>query len=146
MHTSMPKTPQTAVFYRIYIIEAHVKTTIMENKSITFQPKYYEQLVKEVVHLTLEEEIQLLQDLAEKGEKMDAAISKLSQSTVRLVTAVAKPYWEMGMNWEELIEAGNEGLIKAAERYDKDRGFKFASYAVYWIRQSIKTRIEEEKK
>lgn len=118
----------------------------MENKSITFQPKYYEQLVKEVVHLTLEEEIQLLQDLAEKGEKMDAAISKLSQSTVRLVTAVAKPYWEMGMNWEELIEAGNEGLIKAAERYDKDRGFKFASYAVYWIRQSMKTRIEEEKK
>lgn len=116
----------------------------MENKSITFQRKYNEQLVKEVVHLTPEEEMHLLQDLAEKGEKMELAIQKLSQSTVRLVTAVAKLYWDKGIAWEELIEAGNEGLIKAAESYDKDRGLKFSSYAVYWIRQSIQKRISEE--
>lgn len=116
----------------------------MENKSITFMPKYYEQLVKEVVHLTLEEETQLLQDLAENGEKMESAIQKLSQSTVRLVTTVAKLYMEMGLTWEELIEAGNEGLIKAAEKYDKACGFKFPSYAVSWIRQSIQKRIGEE--
>lgn len=95
-----------------------------------------------VLYLSIEEELQLIMDIKSNGAERDLAIEKLSHSKLRFVTAVAKIYRGYGLSMEELISAGNEGLILAAENYDETRGFKFMSYAVWWIRQSIMQKIQ----
>ena len=91
---------------------------------------------------SIEDELQLIKDIKSKGTERDLAIEKLSHSNLRLVTAVAKMFKGYNLPMEELISAGNEGLISATENYDETRGLKFMSYAVWWIRQSIMQRIQ----
>ena len=91
---------------------------------------------------SIEDELQLIRDIKSKGIERELAIEKLSHSNLRLVTAVAKMFKGCNLSMEELISAGNEGLLLAAEKYDGSSGFKFMSYAVWWIRQSIMQKIQ----
>ena len=91
---------------------------------------------------SIENELQLIKDIKSKGTERELAIEKLSHSKLRLVTAVAKMFKGSNLSMEELISAGNQGLVLAAENYDESRGFKFMSYAVWWIRQSIMQEIQ----
>ena len=93
-------------------------------------------------YCSIEDELQLIMDIKSNGAERDLAIEKLSHSKLRLVTVVAKMFKVYNLPMEELISAGNEGLVSAAEDYDETRGFKFMSYAVWWIRQSIMQRIQ----
>ena len=95
-----------------------------------------------VLSLSIEDELQLIKDIRSGGIERKTAIERLAHSKLRLVVAVAKIYRGCGLSMQELISAGNEGLILAAENYDETRGFKFMSYAVWWIRQSIMQRIQ----
>ena len=91
---------------------------------------------------SIEDELQLIKDIKSMGTERELAIEKLSHSNLRLVTAVAKMFKGCNLPLEELISAGNEGLVFAAEKYDESSGFKFMSYAVWWIRQSIMQKIQ----
>ena len=91
--------------------------------------------------LSIEDELQLIKDIKSKGTERELAIEKLSHSKLRLVTAVAKMFKGCNLSMEELISTGNEGLVLAAKKYDESSGFKFMSYAVWWIRQSIMHKL-----
>ena len=93
-------------------------------------------------YCSIEDELQLIKEIKSKGIENESAIEKLSHSNLRLVTAVAKRFKDCSLSMEELISAGNEGLLLATENYDETRGFKFMSYAVWWIRQSIMQKIQ----
>ncbi len=95
-----------------------------------------------VLCLSVEDELLLVKDIKSGGIERKTAIERLSHSKLRLVVAVAKLFKGCGYSMEELVSAGNKGLILAAENYDETRGYKFMSYAVWWIRQSIMQRIE----
>ena len=91
---------------------------------------------------SIEDELQLIRDIKSKGTERELAIEKLSHSKLRLVTAVAKMFKDCNLSMEELISIGNVGLVLAAEKYDESRSFKFMSYAVWWIKQSIMQKIQ----
>ena len=91
--------------------------------------------------ISIEEEIELAQRI-KKGDRK--ALEKLTKANLRFVVSVAKQYQNQGLSLPDLINEGNLGLIKAAEKFDETRGFKFISYAVWWIRQSILQAIAEQ--
>ncbi len=91
--------------------------------------------------ISVEEEVELAQRIR-KGDQ--SAIEKLTRANLRFVVSVAKQYQNQGLSLPDLINEGNLGLIKAAEKFDETRGFKFISYAVWWIRQSIMQAINEQ--
>ena len=91
---------------------------------------------------SIEDELQLIKDIKSGGTEKELAIEKLAHSKLRFIVAVAKIYRGCGLSMEELISAGNRGLILAAENFDETRGFSFMSYAVWWIRQSIMQKIQ----
>ncbi len=93
--------------------------------------------ISKIPELSIEEEIELAQDIHEGGEKAERAKERLVNANLRFVVSVSKQYQGMGLPLPDLINEGNIGLIKAAERFDEKRGFKFISYAVWWIRQGI---------
>ena len=94
--------------------------------------------------VSIEEEIELAQAIKKGGRAGERAKNKLVEANLRFVVSVAKQYQHQGLTLTDLIDEGNICLIKAAERYDETRGFKFISYAVWWIRQSILQAIAEQ--
>ena len=94
--------------------------------------------------ITIDEEIELAQIIRKGGPAAERAKEKLVTANLRFVVSVAKQYQHQGLSLTDLIDEGNIGLIKAAEKFDETRGFKFISYAVWWIRQSILQAIAEQ--
>ena len=92
---------------------------------------------------TLEEEVQLAQAIRRGGKEGECAKRRLVEANLRFVITVANQYHQNNMELADLISEGNIGLIKAAERFDDTRGFKFVSYAVWWIRQAILQAVSE---
>ena len=114
-------------------------------KSITNrESESLEKYLQEIGHeelLSTDEEVELAQRI-KKGDRK--ALEKLTKANLRFVVSVAKQYQNQGLSLSDLINEGNLGLIKAAEKFDETRGFKFISYAVWWIRQSILQAIAEQ--
>ena len=102
--------------------------------------KYLADIAKEAL-LTTDEEVELAQRI-KAGDQ--AALDKLVRANLRFVVSVAKQYQNQGLSLQDLINEGNLGLVKAAQRFDETRGFKFISYAVWWIRQSILQAVAEQ--
>ena len=94
--------------------------------------------------ISIDEEIELAQIIRKGGRAGDRAKNRLVEANLRFVVSVAKQYQHQGLTLTDLIDEGNIGLIKAAERFDETRGFKFISYAVWWVRQSILQAIAEQ--
>ena len=94
--------------------------------------------------ITVEEEIELAQKIKKGGREGERAKDKLVKANLRFVVSVAKQYQHQGLGLTDLIDEGNIGLVKAAEKFDETRGFKFISYAVWWIGQSILQAIAEQ--
>ena len=94
--------------------------------------------------VSIDEEIELAQIIKKGGRAAERAKNRLVEANLRFVVSVAKQYQHQGLTLTDLIDEGNIGLIKAAERFDETRGFKFISYAVWWIRQSILQAIAEQ--
>ena len=102
--------------------------------------RYLSDIAKEEL-LTADEEVQLAQRI-KGGDQI--ALDKLVRANLRFVVSVAKQYQNQGLSLQDLINEGNVGLVKAAQRFDETRGFKFISYAVWWIRQSILQAVAEQ--
>ncbi|MCB0402100.1 MAG: sigma-70 family RNA polymerase sigma factor [Flavobacteriales bacterium] len=115
-------------------------TKQVTNRETISLDKYLHDISK-VGLVSAEEEIELARKI-KKGDK--AALEKLTKANLRFVVSVAKQYQNQGLTLPDLINEGNIGLIKAAQRFDETRGFKFISYAVWWIRQSIMQAIAEQ--
>ena len=94
--------------------------------------------------ISIDEEIELAQIIRKGGRAGERAKNRLVEANLRFVVSVAKQYQHQGLTHTDLIDEGNLGLIKAAERFDETRGFKFISYAVWWVRQSILQAIAEQ--
>ena len=115
-------------------------TKSITNRESASLDKYLQEIGKEDL-ITVEEEVELAQRIR-KGDQ--AALEKLTRANLRFVVSVAKQYQNQGLSRPDLINEGNLGLIKAAEKFDETRGFKFISYAVWWIRQSILQALAEQ--
>ncbi len=115
-------------------------TKSITNRESASLDKYLQEIGKEEL-ITVEEEVELAQRI-KKGDQ--AALENLTRANLRFVVSVAKQYQNQGLSLPDLINEGNLGLIKAAEKFDETRGFKFISYAVWWIRQSILQALAEQ--
>lgn len=104
----------------------------------------YLQEIGEVPLLTAEDEIELAKRIRKGNRDGERALETLTKANLRFVVSVAKQYQNQGLSLSDLINEGNLGLIKAARRFDETRGFKFISYAVWWIRQSILQALAEQ--
>ena len=115
-------------------------TKSITNRESASLDKYLQEIGHEEL-ISIEEEVELAQRI-KKGDK--EALERLTKANLRFVVSVAKQYQNQGLSLPDLINEGNLGLIKAAEKFDETRGFKFISYAVWWIRQSILQAIAEQ--
>jgi RNA polymerase primary sigma factor len=115
-------------------------TQSITNRESQSLDKYLHEIGK-VDLITADEEVVLARRIREGDQ---AALEKLTKTNLRFVVSVAKQYQNQGLTLGDLINEGNLGLIKAAKRFDETKGFKFISYAVWWIRQSILSAIAEQ--
>ncbi len=119
----------------------HLRIAKQVTNRDTASLELYLQEISKASLISVDEEVNLARKIKNGDRK---ALIKLIQSNLRFVVSVAKQYQNQGLTLPDLINEGNLGLIKAAERYDETRGFKFISYAVWWIRQSILQAIAEQ--
>ena len=124
---------------KLYMRQLKITKSITNRESASLE-KYLQEIGKEEM-ISAEEEVELAQRI-KKGDKK--ALERLTKANLRFVVSVAKQYQNQGLTLPDLINEGNLGLLKAAERFDETRGFKFISYAVWWIRQSILQAISEQ--
>ncbi len=115
-------------------------TKSITNRESASLDKYLQEIGREEL-ITADEEVILAKKIRDGDQ---AALEKLTKSNLRFVVSVAKQYQNQGLSLPDLINEGNLGLIKAAKRFDETRGFKFISYAVWWIRQSILQALAEQ--
>ena len=115
-------------------------TKSITNRESQSLEKYLQEIGK-VELITSEEEVKLARKIKEGCQK---SLDRLTKANLRFVVSVAKQYQNQGLSLPDLINEGNVGLIKAAQRFDETRGFKFISYAVWWIRQSILQALAEQ--
>ena len=115
-------------------------TKQVTNRETASLDKYLQEIGK-VELITADEEVELAQRIRQ-GDRV--ALEKLTKANLRFVVSVSKQYQNQGLSLPDLINEGNLGLIKAAQRFDETRGFKFISYAVWWIRQSILQALAEQ--
>jgi len=115
-------------------------TKQVTNRETASLDKYLQEIGK-VDLITAEEEVNLARKIKQGDQR---ALEKLTKANLRFVVSVAKQYQNQGLTLPDLINEGNLGLIKAAQRFDETRGFKFISYAVWWIRQSILQALAEQ--
>ena len=115
-------------------------TKQVTNRETASLDKYLQEIGK-VELITADEEVSLAQRI-KQGDQ--SALEKLTKANLRFVVSVSKQYQNQGLSLPDLINEGNLGLIKAAQRFDETRGFKFISYAVWWIRQSILQALAEQ--
>mgnify|MGYP003456572138 FL=1 len=115
-------------------------TKSITNRESASLDKYLQEIGREEL-VSPEEEVELAQRIRKGDQK---ALEKLTKANLRFVVSVAKQYQNQGLSLPDLINEGNLGLIKAAEKFDETRGFKFISYAVWWIRQSILQALAEQ--
>ena len=118
-------------------------TKSITNRESASLDKYLQEIGREDL-ITVEEEVELAQKIRKGGVEGNIALEKLVRANLRFVVSVAKQYQNQGLSLPDLINEGNLGLIKAAEKFDETRGFKFISYAVWWIRQSILQALAEQ--
>ncbi|MCR4809617.1 MAG: sigma-70 family RNA polymerase sigma factor [Prevotella sp.] len=115
-------------------------TKSITNRESEALEKYLQEISKEEL-ISIEEEIELAQRIRQGDRK---AVERLAKANLRFVVSVAKQYQNQGLSLPDLINEGNLGLLRAAEKFDETRGFKFISYAVWWIRQSILQALAEQ--
>jgi RNA polymerase primary sigma factor len=115
-------------------------TKSITNRESQSLDKYLQDIGKEEL-ITAEEEVELARKIKQGDQK---SLEKLTRANLRFVVSVAKQYQNQGLTLPDLINEGNLGLIKAAQKFDETRGFKFISYAVWWIRQSILQALAEQ--
>lgn len=118
-------------------------TKSITNRESASLDKYLQEIGREDL-ITVEEEVELAGKIRKGGPEGRRALEKLTRANLRFVVSVAKQYQNQGLSLPDLINEGNLGLIKAAEKFDETRGFKFISYAVWWIRQSILQALAEQ--
>ena len=115
-------------------------TKSITNRESQSLDKYLQDIGREEL-ITAEQEVELARKIRAGDQK---ALEKLTRANLRFVVSVAKQYQNQGLTLPDLINEGNLGLIKAAQKFDETRGFKFISYAVWWIRQSILQALAEQ--
>ena len=115
-------------------------TKSITNRESASLDKYLQEIGRQEL-ITVDEEVELAQRIRQGDQ---AALDKLVNANLRFVVSVAKQYQNQGLSLSDLIDEGNIGLIKAAQKFDETRGFKFISYAMWWIRQSILQAIAEQ--
>lgn len=124
---------------KLYMRQLKITKSITNRESASLE-KYLQEIGKEEM-ISAEEEVELAQRIKKGDQK---ALERLTKANLRFVVSIAKQYQNQGLTLPDLINEGNLGLLKAAERFDETRGFKFISYAVWWIRQSILQAISEQ--
>jgi RNA polymerase primary sigma factor len=129
---------------KIKMRQLKITKSITNRESASFD-KYLQEIGKyELIDTEKEVELALIIRKSEDPEERKKAIHELTTANLRFVVSVSKQYQNQGLSLPDLINEGNLGLIKAAEKFDETRGFKFISYAVWWIRQSIMQAINEQ--
>lgn len=118
-------------------------TKSITNRESASLDKYLQEIGREEL-ITVSEEVELAQKIKKGGKEGEKALDKLTRANLRFVVSVAKQYQNQGLSLPDLINEGNLGLIRAAKKFDETRGFKFISYAVWWIRQSILQALAEQ--
>ena len=121
-----------------------IDLSVPEGISIDDPVRMYLKEIGKVPLLTADEEIEIAKKMLEGGEEAEAAKKKLAEANLRMVVSIAKRYVGRGMLFLDLIQEGNLGLIKAVEKFDYTKGFKFSTYATWWIRQAITRAIADQ--
>ena len=125
-------------------VEPELDISVPEGVSIDDPVRMYLKEIGKVPLLTADEEIEIAKKMLEGGPEAEAAKKKLAEANLRLVVSIAKRYVGCGMLFLDLIQEGNLGLIKAVEKFDYTKGFKFSTYATWWIRQAITRAIADQ--